>query len=363
MAVDPFGNVHVLAGFDTDGSLNIEVQKWDPDGQLIWQAPLPAQIDNARLALTPDGHVLVVGGTTVVGSWLREFDANGQLVLLKEYPTTLAGALKLNDVASDAQGRPIITGMLINSFVVEGSSHSSAGYSDPFIMKLNAADSVQWYTQGGGPGAMLAETESGSGVVVNASGDVFAAVSGNGWVTYGGITVQGDDGVDGQETYLLKLDSMGFVQGVLGSGYQTLRDFPLSVELGTNDHLFIGGSLMTTDQPGPTFGGTSVIGLTALQNWDLYVAEVGDLSTAIHAPGEDRTAPMIFPNPASGEITITRLPAQGQLHLRDAQGRSIRSVHITGTEMHWTVADLPAGYYQIELQGRSERSVTRLIKL
>ncbi|WP_437305584.1 SBBP repeat-containing protein [Sorangium sp. So ce388] len=208
LSVNPQGDVVVTSmELDDDlSSMNLMLQKYDPDGGLLWRKPLgggmcgivPSVV--AALRFLPDGDVVLVGnycGTIrfdddhIVSNetdredvfvaklrssdgsvdeesgWVRVWDGDG--------------AQNVRGVAVDAVGNIIVAGDFYDELVLGDSSYASAGGTDAFLVKVTNRGLVSWARVLGGP-----EPETLRSVAVDRLGGPVALVGFQGTVDFGG---------------------------------------------------------------------------------------------------------------------------------------------------------------------------------
>jgi hypothetical protein len=82
----------------------------------------------------------------------------------------------------------------------------------------------------------------------------------------------------------------------------------------------------------------------------------------IHADGENEKL-RLYPNPASGHITVSNLPATGNLRMYDASGRLLRSMDLIGSSTQVIPTDdLNNGMYSLLINSPVDSRSIQFVK-
>jgi hypothetical protein len=217
LAVDASGAVLVLANGDGAidfgggplqgaGGSDVFLAKLGADGAHAWSSRFGDSADQIGYAVAadPSGGAVITGalwGSADFGGgslssaadadvFVARFDATGGHIWSKR----LGGAAQDVGyaVATDAAGNVALTGTFGGTVDFGTGPLASAGLSDVFILKLDAANGlVKWARRAGGT-----KNDTGSAVRETAAGEVVAAGSFSGVVDFGGITVTSTSGDD-----------------------------------------------------------------------------------------------------------------------------------------------------------------------
>ena len=168
----------LAAGVDAQGSIYLLVNslasqqatatsyyitKLTPAGdRIVFQNPLPFQATG--MAVDPAGNVYLAGSNSV-----EKLGTDGKTVI---YTTTIAPDAVVAGIAADANGRAYITGWTATADLpaTPGALQQAAptGYTDPFVVRLNPAGSIDYATYLGGASQGVAVA-----IAADASGSAF----------------------------------------------------------------------------------------------------------------------------------------------------------------------------------------------
>jgi len=172
VAVDAQGNVYVAGNTfgnlegTNQGSADVFVAKYTPSGDKQWtlQFGSAEEEDSQVIAVDRSGNIYVAWrvdrsrGTPT--SHLRKFDASASTLWTVDLGDNVHNA----GVAVDAAGNVYVAGVTADALPMQ----TSAGGSDAYVIKYNAAGSLQWGAQFG-----TASTDTATSVAVDANGNVF----------------------------------------------------------------------------------------------------------------------------------------------------------------------------------------------
>ena len=208
VAVAGSGDV-VVAGYTfgslegvSAGGFDAFVRMFDAAGDVVWTRQFGTSMSEfvTGVAFCGSGNVVVVGSTggSLEGvsaggfdAFVRKFDAAGNVLWTRQFGTGSDDSV--TGVAVDAGGNVVVVGN------TEGALEGvSAGGSDAFVRKFDAAGSVLWTRQFG-----TGSDDSVTGVAVDAGGDVVVA-----GYTFGSLEGVSAGGLD---AFVRKFDAAGSV--------------------------------------------------------------------------------------------------------------------------------------------------------
>ncbi len=285
---DPGSGTHIL---NSNGSDDVFVVKLDPAGNLVWARGFGAGGSDAGQSVAVDAHGnvtltgyfestvdfdpglgihnLISGGSTDV--FVVKLDSAGNLVWAHGFG---AGALDLGfGVAVDAHGNVTLTGRFTGTvdFDPGPDPHnltSSAGSTDAFVVKLDAAGNLVWAHPFGAAGA-----DRGNSAAMDAHGNVTLTGRFTG-------TVDFDPGPDTHEltgnalddAFVVKLDPAGNLVWAHGFGAAGL-DVGFGVAVDAHGNVTVTGSFNLIVDFDP---GSGVHNLTSGGDADVFVIKLTD---------------------------------------------------------------------------------------
>ena len=238
VVLDASGNIYVSGFTGSFGSGKVVLLKFDSTGSLLWQRTWGGSIYDygEGVALDASGNIYVTGYTLSFGAGgvdlvLLKFDSTGSLLWQKTWGGS--GAEYGQSVAVDASGNIYVTGHT-NSF--------GAGMDDVLLLKFDSTSGLLWQRTWGG-----SKNEGGSGVAVDASGNVYVAGYTNSF------------GAGGNDVLLLKLSSAGSLlnQEIYGGGGD---DVGVGVAVDSAGNAFITGYVSEAPPYNSTTTGNSTLG-------------------------------------------------------------------------------------------------------
>jgi hypothetical protein len=201
--------------------------------------------------------------------FISKLDASGNLVWAKKFGAS--GSDKGNSIAVDASGNVYATGWFNGTVDFDPSASVtfnliSAGSSDAFIVKLDAAGNFVWAKQIGSTGG-----DNGRGIVLDASGNVYTTGNFSGTVDFdpsaATFTVTS---AGAQDAYISKLDGTGnFVWAKTLGG--TADDKGFSVDLDASGNVFVTGEFAGSCDMDP---GAAVANLVSGGATDIFVSKL-----------------------------------------------------------------------------------------
>lgn len=324
-----------------------------------------------------DGTIIAVGGTynlaggTNFDHYAVKMDQNGQVVGGRRFGTT--GSDLLYDYTE-----------VNNGYILAGvSTVNTAGDADLVIFKTDVIGNIIWsYNYG------TVNYDRPSSITTDAQGNIIVA----------GFSNVGNSTVTINQMTFLKLDSMGnpLTSTSYGDGSSNC-ECRYMVPGGDGGYALAGTALNLTDPLGDAYfvkvddGGNSGCyqsPITFIKNTTTLADSLGTLSTMVSAtefnsiPASDfynnqfsqicftdnitsaNAARFIqlFPNPAAGQITIEQ-QGTARLHIRilDMTGKNVRSEISSDEKTTLNISDLPAGVYQVFIQGENYSVCKKLV--
>lgn len=393
IAVDASGNVYVAGSFTsntmtiglstllndtTNASSDMFLVKYDSNGTPVWAKSGGGKDDDYGTAVAVDAG----GSCWVTGYfWSKQFnlgalvlnnaDASGNKtdIFLINYNNAgvqqsaiRAGGNKseeANDIALDAGSNPIITGTFSGNTSTFGSltvtNDTTNGSTDIFVVKYNTTAVSQWASRAGGSkdDVALAMAVDGNGNSY-ITGHFFShSITINGGILYNSSSTANCD------LAVLKFSATGTaIGGQTATG--ATDDFARGVAVNnTGTSIYLTGWFFSTTE---VFGGFSLT--NASTNYeDFFEAKLSSITgfTNLSANADEIT---VFPNPATGIITIMGLKENEQVEILDIAGRVVYAMNngegsqttMVGVSPHHTscqinISGLVAGVYILKTEG------------
>ena len=225
LAGGTYGGTATTLGATTLTTAGLFVAKINGSGTWQWAVPGGGRADvfASSIAVSGSGNVYVAGsyqsaatfgtvallGSGYTSAFLTQLDTAGNYgwsQALKGTGNNITGKA----TAVDARGNYYITGYFAGTCTLGAFTLTSAGGTDAFVAKLDAAGNYLWVVSGGG-----SSTDFGADLAVDGSGNVYVVNScAAGTVTFGALSQpNATPGV-----VVEKLDSMGTVQWLTRGG-------------------------------------------------------------------------------------------------------------------------------------------------
>jgi hypothetical protein len=291
IATDGLGNSYVaiqVKNTFTIGSVTANVGnswrylvvKTDRDGEAVWGTVVPDGVGDVN-AIDADsaGNVYLagqfsntttIGGTSVTSAgasdiWVAKMNTAGSVLWVR----TFGGADSDwgNGVGVDGSGNVYVSGGMQGSVAFGGTTLTSAGNNDLFLVKLNSSGTTQWATRVGGVG----DDNGGwmQGLAVDSAGNAFVSGQLDGNVSVAGSLLTS---AGGRDAFVGKVNSSGVWQwGAIGGSSNTENAYGVAVD-------GQGGAYLTGIYRGDaTFGSAT---LNRLGNGDdVFLAKVNSSGT------------------------------------------------------------------------------------
>ena len=217
VAVDLVGNIVIggrfLGSVDFGGGVitnsgqfsNVYVAKMSPTGMHVWSAGFGDTQPDELTGVTTDhqGNIVAVGkfqntidfgGGTLTSAGLSDvfvakFNASGTHLFSHGYGDNTTD--EASAVATDSQGRMIVTGRFFGSIDFGGGPLVSAGSGDIFVVKLNPGGVHEWSRRFGD-----GSNQNGLAVSVDGSNNIAITGTFEGAVDFGGGAITSAGGLD-----------------------------------------------------------------------------------------------------------------------------------------------------------------------
>ena len=280
IVVEPSGDAIVAGAFQgtadfgggpltSAGWDDIFLARYDSTGSHLWSRRFGGTgIDQVTsIATDSSGNIFMtgmfwdaidLGGGVLSGSlydiFLSKYDASGNHLWSKRFGGL--GSDQGFGVATDALGNVFVTGAFTDGTIFGGGPLTNAGGRDIFLAKINANGDTVWSKGFGGE-----QTDQGSSVAIDGTGNVFVTGSFSGTANFGGgpLTSAGEGDI-----FLAKFDANGnyvWSKRFGGSSF----DLGLSVVADDADHVVVTGGFQGTAD----FGGGP---LTSAGGYDIFLA-------------------------------------------------------------------------------------------
>ncbi|WP_437275798.1 hypothetical protein WME90_31720 [Sorangium sp. So ce375] len=190
----------ITLGDQTITKLGAFLIRLDPEGDLLWSAPIVTAQQSAATAVTVDGagNVLfagelygevTIGGTKLSGAtedpdaMVAKLDADGNVIWAKRFAS--AAADRCFAIATDATGH-VYVGGYVDDDIDFGDGPLTVDGESPFLVKLTPDGDVAWakvFNNAGGAGSAVA------GIAVHEGGDVSITGYADGALTIDGTAL------------------------------------------------------------------------------------------------------------------------------------------------------------------------------
>ncbi|MBT4970418.1 MAG: hypothetical protein HOM80_15535, partial [Bacteroidetes bacterium] len=261
VGTDANGNVYVTGGFKysaTFGSTTITsyggrdmfLAKYNPNGNLVWLKHGGSSIDNDRgraIATNAAGFSAVAGYFYVNGTFgninlvgngdydvfIAVYNPNGNCI----WANAIGGPYYEEEtygVCIDDNSNVYITGMFMGTInVAQGTTLTSYGGYDAFVIKFNSSGNFQWAKKIGGT-----SDDIGYDIIADSNGDVCVTGGFEYSATFEtGTTITGNGGDD---IFLAKYDTNGnliWAKNAGGTNYETAK----GITVDNSDNFYIAG--------------------------------------------------------------------------------------------------------------------------
>jgi hypothetical protein len=299
IAVDASGNVYITGVFQgtatfgtlpaitsAGGSTDIFVAKYNSSGTAQWvqKAGGTSYDEGASIAVDASSNVYITGyfeGTATFGSLPAIISPGGSTdIFVAKYNSSgtvqwvqKAGGENLDlgiGITVDASGNIYVTGFFegVATFGTLPAIISSVNSHDIFVARLVPSDGLfAWVQKAGGTGG-----DRGTGITVDASGNVYVTGFFGGTATFGSLPTITSDGYN--DIFVAKYNSSGTAQWVQKAGGAS-SDYVSSIAVDASGNVYITGTFSVPT----TFGSLPAI-ISAGSN-DIFVAKYNSRGTAL----------------------------------------------------------------------------------
>ena len=371
---DALGNVYLTGYFEdtlffssqiviSSGGADVFVLKVDASGVPSWlKRAGGAAHDEARgLALSAGTSIFISGyfegnavfGTTTLfnstGSkdvFTAMLDTSGAFIWAK------ASAGNDNeasyDVATDNAGNAYVAGYFHDTVSFGAFSLVSNGMDDVFITKYNSTGVEQWSVRAGGD-----SSDRAYAIVSDGAGNTFVTGSFEDTSAFGSTTLIS---AGNHDIFTAAFNSSGAPQWALragGAGFDRGYGITQSIQ---------GDILVTGTYEQSASFGAQVLNTAGAS--DLFLAKIS-LPTATETITFDENEIIIFPNPATDNITI-RFQKREVRHIMvlNMLGEIVAARDIDSDHLDLDAGSLPKGIYFIKITNRKNNSVTgKIVKM
>jgi hypothetical protein len=378
---DNSGNV-VICGYFTDttkigstiipgaGGHDVFLAKYDQNGNLLWakQAGGPGRDEALNVECDAAGNIYVCGMhsngavfgsstfptvNTTSGYYLNTFIAkyapDGTLIWAKSHGSDyddVAWSLVL-----DNAGKIYVAGEFNAYATFDWASLTTTGMANIYVACYDAAGSVQWVTQAGGPIIDRARGIGTDGTNLYITGQ-FATTA-----TFGSLTAVASDSSD---IFIAQLNNSGnftWVRSVGGvaDAYEELGYESGNSVTASSGVAYATGSILN----GGTFGSTNV---TGYGRTDAFLTKL----TTIVGIDENSTINSfhVYPNPGSGIFNIQYDGAQGkksEVNIYNYLGELIYQINSGSSSIKLDLSKEKKGMYFIQLKSEDSVSLEKIV--
>ena len=254
-------------------------------------------------------------------------------------------------VAEDGKGNLVVCGVADRSTTTTG-----ARVSKIYVARLSAQGTMVWSRKTASVAAGLA---AASAVAYDGRGGYLVTGRFENTVFLGTTTLT----AIGTQLFVARYDSQGTVvwagQAVGATAADVSSSYNIAADASGNGYLagFIGGNV--------AFGTISPVSSTTSGGLDTFLAKLTPGSTLTASrPAVVAGLLTSYPNPASGQVTVTAPAGGGQLVILDMLGRKMRAQALPSLAGEYivSVAGLPAGLYQLRVTwSNSQIASTQLV--
>ncbi len=285
IAVDARGNIYVIGQFystatfgsttlTSNGVTDIFIAKLDSSGNWLWAKNAGGKTEDigSGIAVDASGNSYVTGcfntratatfGSTILTSnrisdiFVAKLDTKGNWLWAQN-----AGGTSDDygsGIAVDASGNIYVTGDFDVTATFGSTTLTSNGYYDIFVAKLDSCGNWLWAQNAGGTSG-----DYGSGIAVDASGNIYVTGNFYGDANFGSTTLTSCGVTD---IFIAKLNSSGNWLWAKKAG-GTSSDYGSGIAVDASGNSYITGDFRGS----ATFGATT---LTSNGNWDIFVAKL-----------------------------------------------------------------------------------------
>lgn len=291
------------------------------------------------------GGSSVNSATTSSDIFLAKIDANGNYDWLKRAGSTYEDVA--HGVCGDANGNAILVGYFGGTAYFDSHTVTYSDYSDVFVARYDSAGNNLWVRAGRGH-----QQDIGWGVTTDAYGNVFATGMYRDVIDFDGNILQAYD----YDLFLVSYSPSGNLRWITTAGGVN-TDCGFSVAVSNSGVVALVGYYSYTG-----FYGSITLDYAAVN--DIVVAEYNPPVVNSIEESADHLGVLLFPNPVSAnhdcklqiageeKYSVKIFSASGQLILKETNPLNNQL----------KTADLPAGFYFVEVTAGSANKVLGLVK-
>jgi hypothetical protein len=331
---------------------DIFIAKYDSSGNPLWAKSFGGHMEEDGYGITADmnGNVYITGSfassiisfdSTILTNlhsgksdmFIAKFNTSGDLLWAKS-----AGGNDF-DIAScivvDSSSNVYISGSFWSPFIVFDSDtlmNSNTYGNNYFITKYNSQGNILWIKSAVGRGSginMLTDTLCNVYIIGSFSSPQFV---------FNGTTIL--NSVISGSCFVVKYDSSGNVKWAVNiEGGNGGRDIATDI-IG---EIYVSG-VYTSDSI--IIGNDTLTNLSEMDFADIFLAKLHDSNLNIEAPGSNSF--IVYPNPTTGKLIISDLPASGQIQIINSTGQTIKTARFRDqANINFTLAE--SGIYIIRV--------------
>jgi hypothetical protein len=313
-----------LPGQPHSGAEDAYVAKHDAGGALIWLRQFGSGgRDFATAAASDPGGNVFVGGwtndalpgfsrTSNYDAFLRKYDPSGNELWTRQFGVFAASEVRVSAAAADAAGNVYVAGSATHPLPAQ----TSAGGTDIFVRKYDAAGNVVWTRQFG-----TSSDEYGYSIVLDSSGG--SLVSG-----YTGGTFPGQSKSGALDAFVARVDASGNLSWItqFGAGAGSVT-FAFAVAAAPDGSIYAGGRTSAV-LPGESSSGGQDAFLRKMNSsgGEIWTRQFG-------SPGTDEARGLAVDSAGNAAVvgyTTSVLPGQVSAGSQDV---FVRKYDSSGTEM------------------------------
>jgi len=297
IAVDGNGDVYVVGETFSQGagSNDLLIAKYDSSGTIQWQRSLGGSGNESGegIAIDSNGDVYVAGVTNSQGAGstdalIAKYDSSGTI----QWQRSLGGSSsdRASSIAVDSSN---------NVYVVGQTASQGAGSNDVLIAKYNSSGTIQWQRSLGG-----SSSDTGYGITVNSSGDVYVAAT------------SASQGAGGSDILVAKYNTSGTIQWQRSLG-GTVQDEGRGIAIDSSDNVYVIGYSSSSGTAGDRDIVIAKYNSSGAIQWQRFLggsqSDTG-LGIAVDSKGNVYVTGYIDPNnDVKFDIFIAKLPGDGSL--------------------------------------------------
>lgn len=381
IALDNNGNIVITGFFDSNDATfepitlintkalfsDIFIVKYNTDGNVVWAKSAGSNYyDNSSgISIDNNGDIFVTGyfsGTVInfdsvaltnsggEDVFVAKFDADGNII----WANSAIGTDDDNGIgiSSDNDGNVFLTGFFASETISFGAiTLTGNGYDNIFVVKYDAAGSVEWAKSEGGD-----DNDEGMNISVDNSGNVFVVGEfESNTITFGSTTLTNSI-VDYSDIFITKYDNTGNIQWATSVGHNDDDEIE-SVATDSFGKVYVTGSFYSKTI---NFGTTTLVNANNTGNsTDLFIAKLNNVNSideqSLH------NSYIVYPNPFTNSIEIKNAN-NSVAEIMNVWGQQIKRIRIENSETPIDVSDLLPGIYFLRLTGKTGISVKKIIK-